>query len=67
MLSARGGFTQVAEEALNRLQITWEASASIKAYQAGSTQIPANAEVVIFDRFNRKIGTERFALRTTLP
>ena len=64
MLSANGGFTQVAEEALNRLGIMWEASPSTKAYQAGSTQIPANAEVVIFDRFSRKIGTERFALQT---
>ncbi len=64
MLSARGGFTQVAQEALSRLGITWETSQATKAYQTGSTQIPANAEVVIFDRFSRKIGTERFSLQT---
>lgn len=64
MLSAKGGFTQVAQEALSRLGITWETSPATKAYQTGSTQIPANAEVVIFDRFSRKIGTERFALQT---
>jgi len=64
MLSAKGGFTQVAQEALSRLRITWETSPATKAYQAGSTQIPANAEVIIFDRFSRKIGMERFALQT---
>jgi len=64
MLSAKGGFTQVAQEALSRLGITWETSPATKAYQAGSTQIPANAEVIIFDRFSRKIGTENFALQT---
>lgn len=64
MLSAKGGFTQVAQEALNRLGITWEPSPATKAYQAGSTQIPANAEVIIFDRFSRKIAIEKFALQT---
>lgn len=64
MLSAQGGFTQVAEEALSRLGVKWEPSKSIQAYQAGSTQIPANAEVIIFDRFNRRIGTEKFELQT---
>lgn len=63
MLSAQGGFTQVAEEALSRLGVKWEPSRSIQAYQAGSTQIPANAEVIIFDRFNRRIGTEQFELQ----
>ena len=64
MLSAQGGFTQVAEEALSRLGVKWEPSKSIQAYQSGSTQIPANAEVIIFDRFNRRIGTEKFELQT---
>jgi len=64
MLSAQGGFTQVAEEALSRLGVKWEPSKSVQAYQAGSTQIPANAEVIIFDRFNRRIGTEKFELQT---
>ncbi len=65
MLSAQGGFTQVAEEALSRLGVKWEPSKSIQDYQAGSTQIPTNAEVTIFDRFNRRIGTEQFDLQVT--
>jgi hypothetical protein len=63
MLSAKGGFTQVAEEALTRLGVKWEPSKSVLDYQSGSTQIPANAEVVIFKRFNRPIGTEKFELK----
>ncbi len=63
MLSAKGGFAQVAKEALSRLGVKWESSKSTAAYQAGSTQIPANAEVIVFERFNRKIGTDRFELK----
>ncbi|MCL6417838.1 S-adenosylhomocysteine hydrolase [Aestuariirhabdus sp. Z084] len=63
MLSAKGGFTQVAEEALSRLGVKWEPSKSVLDYQSGSTQIPANAEVIIFERFNRRIGTEKFELQ----
>lgn len=65
MLSAKGGFTQVAEEALSRLGVKWEPSESVLNYQSGSTQIPANAEVIIFERFNRRIGTENFELQMT--
>ena len=60
---AKGGFTQVAEEALSRLGVKWEPSKSVLDYQSGSTQIPANAEVIIFERFNRRIGTEKFELQ----
>lgn len=63
MLAAKGGFTQVAEEALSRLGVRWEPSKSIQDYQSGSTQIPANAEVIIFERFSRRIGTEKFELQ----
>ncbi len=63
MLAAKGGFTQVAEEALSRLGVKWEPSKSVLDYQSGSTQIPANAEVIIFERFNRRIGTEKFELQ----
>jgi hypothetical protein len=63
MLSAEGGFSQVAEEALSRLGVKWQPSKTVLAYQAGSTQIPANAEVVVLDRFNRRIGTEKFELQ----
>ena len=63
MLAAKGGFTQVAEEALSRLDVRWEPSKSVQDYQSGSTQIPAKAEVVVFERFSRRIGTEKFDLR----
>lgn len=63
MLAAKGGFTQVAEEALSRLGVKWEPSKSVLDYQSGSTQIPANAEVIIFERFNRRLGTEKFELQ----
>ena len=52
-----------AEEALSRLGVKWEPSKSVLDYQSGSTQIPANAEVIIFERFNRRIGTEKFELQ----
>ncbi|NRA25178.1 MAG: conjugal transfer protein [Oleispira sp.] len=63
MLSAEGGFSQVSQEALSRLGVKWQPSESVQAYQAGSTQIPANAEVIILERFNRRIGTEKFELQ----
>lgn len=62
MLAAEGGFTQVAEDALSRLGVKWELSRSVRDYQSGSTQIPANADVIIMQRFNRRIGTEKFKL-----
>lgn len=63
MLSAEGGFSQVAQEALSRLGVKWKPSESDQAYQSGSTQIPANAEVIILERFNRRIGTDKFELQ----
>ena len=63
MLAAEGGFCQVAEEALSRLDISWQPSRSVREYQAGSSQIPANAEVIINERFNRRIATDKFELR----
>lgn len=62
MLAAEGGFDQVACEALKRLRVNWEPSDAVKAYQSGSTQIPANTQVVVLDRFSRKIGTDKFKL-----
>jgi len=62
MLAAEGGFCQVAEEALSRLGISWQPSRSVREYQAGSSQIPANAEVIINERFNRRIATDKFEL-----
>jgi len=63
MLAAKGGFTQVAEEALFRLGVKWKPSKAVLDYQSGSTQIPANAEVIIFERFNRRIATGKFELQ----
>ena len=63
MLAADGGFSQIVQEALKRFRIKWKPADAVSAYQAGSTQIPANAEVIVFDRFNRKIGNKRFQLR----
>jgi len=63
MLAAKGGFTQVAEEALSRLGVKWKPSKAVLDYQSGSTQIPANAEVIIFERFNRRIATGKFELQ----
>lgn len=65
MLAAEGGFVQVAKESLNRLGVKWVESDFVDAYQKGATQIPANAQVVVFGRFNRKIGTDKFILRIT--
>lgn len=62
MLAAEGGFVAVAKEALKRLGVKWS-DTNFDAYQKGATQIPANAQVVVFGRFNRKIGTDKFKLR----
>ncbi len=65
MLAATGGFNQVAKEALDRMNVKWEPSKAFKEYQKGSTQLPINASVVIYSRFNRKIGANRFSLRVS--
>ncbi len=65
MLAAAGGFNQVAQEALQRLGVNWTPSDSVQAYQKGSAQIPANTQVIIFDRFNRRIATDKFELHLT--
>lgn len=56
MISAVGGFRQVAYEALKRLGVNFELSELEKQYQEGSTQIPAKAQVLINDRFQRKMS-----------
>ncbi|WP_115705978.1 DUF6088 family protein [Legionella sainthelensi] len=63
MLAAEGGFTAISKEALTRLGVKWQYSDATKSYLMSSTQIPANAEVVVKSRFNRKIGTDRFTLK----
>jgi hypothetical protein len=63
MLTVDGGFSEIAQEALKRLRIKWKATDTTSTDQTDSTQIPVNAEVIVFDRFNRKIGNDRFRLR----
>lgn len=65
MLAASGGFNQVAKEALDRIHVKWEPNKAFKEYQKGSTQLPMNASVVVYSRFSRKIGTNRFTLRVS--
>jgi hypothetical protein len=62
MLAADGGFVQVAEEACQRLGLNWRRSEAFQAYAMGSTQIPANAEVLISGRCSRKIATDKYKL-----
>ena len=63
MLAATGGFNEVFQDALKRLRVKWQPSEAFKAYQSGSTQIPANAGVIISSRFSRKIGTDKLQLQ----
>ncbi len=63
MLAATGGFSEVSQEALKRLGVKWQPSEASTAYQSGSTQIPANAGVIIPGRFSRKIGTDKLQLQ----
>ncbi|QEY50941.1 DUF6088 family protein [Legionella longbeachae] len=63
MLAAEGGFIAISREALTRLGVKWQYSNATKSYLTSSTQIPANAEVVVRSRFNRKIGTDKFTLK----
>ena len=63
MLTVDGGFSEIAQEALKRLRIKWKAADTTSTDQTDTTQIPVNAEVIVFDRFNRKIGNDRFRLR----
>lgn len=62
MLAAPGGFDQVAKEALNRLGVQWESASAEKAYQAGSTQIPARVVVKVKGPFQRRIAYGKYRL-----
>jgi hypothetical protein len=64
MLAAVGGFDQVAKEALDLLGVKWQPSLAEQNYNTGSTmQIPVNTQVIIKDKFNRTIGTDKFRLQ----
>lgn len=62
MLAADNGFAQVSEEALKRLKVNYK----IAPLGSGNdTQVRAKSAVIIYDRFSRKIGTDKFQLRIT--
>lgn len=56
MLTAPGGFAQVAKEALKRLNIPWSANPAAQAYASGSVQVPVDFQPIIDSRFSRKIA-----------
>ena len=70
MLANRGGFAAAAREALDRLSKSnrqfkgWEPSRAELDYNKGlTTQVPANAVVVIKGRFSRKISYRNLELQ----
>lgn len=64
MIAAKGGFDQVAKEALKRLGIEYQGIAKEISDNLSSTQIPANTVVQIDSRFNRKISVDdKFKLK----
>lgn len=62
MPASLGGFTAVAQEALDRLGVQWQPSKATLAYNAGSTQVPVNTIVAMKKRINRKIAFDNFKL-----
>lgn len=62
MLTAPGGFDQVSKEALNRLGVKWQPASAEKAYQAGSTQIPARVVIKVTGPFQRRIAYGKYRL-----
>lgn len=62
MLAAPGGFDQVSKEALDRLGVEWEPGSAEKAYQAGSTQIPARVVIKVSGPFQRTITYGKYRL-----
>lgn len=63
-LATPGGFKGAAYDALDRLGVKWRPSEAETAYNEGrSTQIPANASVIIRGRFSRRISFDGMSLR----
>jgi hypothetical protein len=57
VLANAGGFQVVAQQALTRLGVKWQATDAQRAYAEGrSTQIPANPVVKVTGRFARKLA-----------
>ena len=62
MPSAKGGFAEVAEEALTRLKVDWCEATAMREYKTGSTQMPAKVAVEVRGRFNRQISVGKHQL-----
>jgi len=61
---ATRGFKGAAYEVIDRLGVKWKPSEAETAYNEGrSTQIPANASVIIRGRFSRRISFDGMTLR----
>jgi len=58
-----GGFDKIARESLDRLKVKYEPGRAMKAYLAGSTQIPMKSEVQVKGRFSRRISYKTHVLR----
>lgn len=63
MIDASGGFREAALEALRRLGVEIVEDPAARAYQQGSTQIPAKPAVVVRGRFSRTISAGKNSLR----
>jgi hypothetical protein len=58
------GFSIIAKEALDKLNVTWEPSQAEQEYNAGlSTQIPITTKVKLKSRFNRKLSYKGIPLQ----
>ncbi len=56
MLAALGGFIGAARQALDKLGVPWEPTASQRAYNEGrSTQVPVNPAIRVKRRFQRRL------------
>lgn len=64
MLAARGGFIGAARQALDKLGVPWELTASQRAYNEGrSTQVPVNPAIRVKRRFQRRLRYQNAELR----
>jgi hypothetical protein len=64
MLAARGGFIDVARQALDKLGVRWEPTEFERAYNEGrSTQVPVNPAVKVKGRFARRLKYQDAELR----
>ena len=59
----KGGFPQIAREALNRLEVDWLVSDAVFDYMADkTTQIPAKLQLFVNKRFSRKITYKNYTV-----